>query len=304
MPDNVYQRQAELLLRILPYVMREDVFALKGGTAINFFWRDYPRLSVDIDLTYLKVQERDLSLLDINDRLASIEARIERIFPGIHTNQKQDAKSKLIYGLIIRDKDATVKIEANTVIRGSVYPSVKKRLCAKAEEIFELTMSVNTLSFEDLYGGKICAALDRQHPRDLFDIKLLFDNEGLTDNIRKAFIVYLISHDRPMVELLNPGLKDIKQIFENEFAGMTTDEAKLNDLIDVRTELIKKIKTSLIEDEIKFLLSFKNRKPEWELLGIKGIENLPAVKWKLMNLGKMKPEKHKQAYEKLERYLL
>ena len=76
MADNIYQKQAELLLRILPLVMREDVFALKGGTAINFFWRDYPRLSVDIDLTYMKVQKRDLSLLDISDRLASIEARI------------------------------------------------------------------------------------------------------------------------------------------------------------------------------------------------------------------------------------
>ncbi|OGU72113.1 MAG: hypothetical protein A2V93_06005 [Ignavibacteria bacterium RBG_16_34_14] len=304
MLDNIYQKQAELLLRILPSVMREDVFALKGGTAINFFWRDYPRLSVDIDLAYLIVQDRGLSLVDINNRLASIEDRIKRIFPGIQTRQKQDAKSKLIYGLIIRDKDATVKIEANTVIRGIVYPPVRKRLCTKAEEIFELTLSATTLSFEDLYGGKICAALDRQHPRDLFDIKLLFNNEGLTDNIRKAFIVYLISHARPMVELLNPGLKDIKQIFENEFAGMTTEEVKLYDVTDVRTELIKKIKRFLTEDEIKFLLSFKNRKPEWKLLGIEGIEDLPAVKWKLMNLGKMKPEKHKQAYEKLEGYLL
>lgn len=304
MQNERYLKQAELLVRLLPYIAREEVFALKGGTAINFFWRDYPRLSVDIDLTYLKVQERDLSLLEINDRLASIGARITRIFRNINTQQKQDSDNKLIYGLIIRDKDATVKIEANTVIRGTVYPPVRKRLCAKAEELFELTLTANTLSFEDLYGGKICAALDRQHPRDLFDIKLLFNNEGLTENIRKAFIVYLISHDRPMVELLNPGLQDIKQIFENEFAGMTTEAVRLDDLINVRTELIKKIKTSLTEDEIKFLLSFKNRKPEWKLLGIEGIENLPAVKWKLINLGKMKPEKHNQAYEKLERYLL
>lgn len=85
----------------------------------------------------------------------------------------------------------------------------------------KLNLNVRVLSLEDTYGGKICAALDRQHPRDLFDIKLLLENEGLTEKIKKAFIVYLISHDRPIVEVLNPGLQDIKQIFENEFAGMT-----------------------------------------------------------------------------------
>ena len=304
MPDNIYQKQAELLLRILPLVMREDVFALKGGTAINFFWRDYPRLSVDIDLAYVKILERDISLLDINNHIASIETRIQRIYPGIRTDQKREVISKLIYGLIIRDKDATVKIEANTVIRGAVFQTEQKKLCKKVEEIFELSMTATTLSFEDLYGGKICAALDRQHPRDLFDIRLLFDNEGLTDNIRKAFIVYLMSHDRPMVELLNPGLKDIIPVFQQEFSGMTLEKIELPNLIDVRTKLIQEIKQTLTEDEIKFILSFKNKNPEWELLGLKGIEDLPAVKWKLINLNKMKADKHQQAYEKLEEYLL
>ena len=304
MPDNIYQRQAGLLLRILPYVLQEEVFALKGGTAINFFWRDYPRLSVDIDLVYVKVLEREKSLRDISDHLASIETTIRRIYPDIRTDQKREARSKQIYGLIVRVRDATVKIEASKVIRGTVYPTERKKLCKKAEEIFELSLTATTSSFEDLYGGKICAALDRQHPRDLFDIKLLFDNEGITDGIRKAFIVYLLSHDRPMVEILNPGLKDISQVFQQEFSGMTLEKMELTDLLGIRSKLIEEIKKSLKEDEIKFILSFKNKKPEWELLGLKGIEDLPAVKWKLINLNKMKPDKHKQAYEKLEEYLL
>jgi len=283
--------------------MRENVFALKGGTAINFFWRDYPRLSVDIDLAYTKVLERDKSLVDISDCLLRIDEGIQRIFPGISIQRKLDEDSKSVNGLIIRDKNAIVKVEPNTVIRGSVFPPVTRRLCTKAEKLFDLSLSVTTLSLEDLFGGKICAALDRQHPRDLFDIKLLFENEGLTDNIRKAFIVYLISHDRPMIELLNPGLKDIKKVFENEFAGMTSDSVKLDELLDVRTDLIKKIKEALTEDEIKFVLSIKNKKPQWDLLGIEGIKDLPAVKWKLLNLGNMKPGKHEQAYEKLEKYL-
>jgi predicted nucleotidyltransferase component of viral defense system len=60
MKDTVFFRQAELLLRILPLIYKEYVFALKGGTAINFFVRDLLRLSVDIDLTYLPLKNRDL----------------------------------------------------------------------------------------------------------------------------------------------------------------------------------------------------------------------------------------------------
>lgn len=304
MPDNIYQKQVELLLRILPSVMREEVFALKGGTAINFFWRDYPRLSVDIDLTYLPIKERELSLLDINDRFASIEARIKRIFPSASMNQKLEGETRVIVGLIVRDKDVTVKVEANFNLRGAVYSTVKKKLSNKAKKEFELSMSVTTLSFEDLYGGKIVAALDRQHPRDLFDIKLLLENEGLTDGVRKAFIVYLISHNRSLMEVLNPGLQDIKNIFESDFVGMTTESVKLDDLLDARAKLIKKIKESLTENEKKFLLSWKSKKPEWKLLGIDGIENMPGVRRRLINLEGMDPEKHKVAYDKLNSYLL
>lgn len=302
MPDNIYQKQADLLLRILPSVMREDVFALKGGTAINFFWRDYPRLSVDIDLTYLPIKERDLSLIDINDRLAAVEARIQRIIPTSSIQQKLENDTQLIVGLIVRNDEATVKVEANYNLRGSVFDPVKKKLCDRAEKEFELSMSVTTLSFEDLYGGKIVAALDRQHPRDLFDIKLLLENEGLTDGVRKAFIVYLISHNRSLMEVLNPGLQDIKSIFESDFVGMTTESVKLDDLLDARAKLIKNIKESLTETEKKFLLSWKSKKPEWKLLGINGIENMPGVRRRLINLDGMAPEKHKQAFEKLKKY--
>ena len=218
MPDSIYLKQAELLLRLLPLILREDVFALKGGTAINFFWRNFPRLSVDIDLTYIKIQSRDLSLLDISDRLAAIEGRIQRVYPGTRITQQRDIRG--IKGLIINNNEAVVKVEVNNIIRGTVFPVVKRRLCTRAEKQFELSLSANSLSFEDLYGGKICAALERQHPRDLFDIKLLLENEGIAENIRKSFIIYLISHSRPIVEVLNPGLQDIKQLFENEFSGM------------------------------------------------------------------------------------
>lgn len=302
MQNERYLKQAELLLKVLPHIAREEVFALKGGTAINFFWRDFPRLSVDIDLTYLPIKKRELSLMDISDRLASIQVRLERIYAKIRVTQKLSA-SKII-GLILNLDGATVKLEPNTIIRGAVFTVVNKKLCNKAVEKFELSTSVNTLSLEDLYGGKICAAIDRQHPRDLFDVKLLMENEGITVGIVKAFVFYLISHDRPMVEVLNPGLQDISQLFENEFAGMSSEDVKLEDLISVRSDLISKIKSSLTDEQKKFLLSFKNKKPEWQLSGIEGIEKYPSVQWKLMNLEKMNEKKHAAAYEKLKEYLM
>jgi predicted nucleotidyltransferase component of viral defense system len=304
MKDSAYFQQVQLLLRMLPLIDREKVFALKGGTAINFFWRDIPRLSVDIDLTYLPIKERELSLTEISDRLVSIETRIRRIFSQAKTVQRKPRDASLITGLLIENDNASIKIEANTIIRGTVFPVVKRSLSSKAEEMFELSVEVNTLSLEDLFGGKICAALDRQHPRDLFDIKLLLENEGFTEGIRKAFIVYLISHDRPIIELLDPGLLNIEKTFEIEFKGMTRDEVTVSDLIRARENLIGLIKTSLTEGEKKFLLSFKRIQPEWDLVGIKGIQELPAVQWKLHNLSRMQSEKHNKAYRKLEKYLL
>ncbi len=302
MLNNIYYKQAELLLRVLPIIDRENEFALKGGTALNFFWRDFPRLSVDIDLTYLPVKERNESLKDINDKLLNIRDGISRTIAGTNITGRT-TEGNLLSGLLIRKNESTIKVEVNTVIRGSVFPAERKRLCDKAEDIFELSVSVQTLSFADLYGGKICAALDRQHPRDLFDIKLLLDNEGITENIRKAFIVYLVSHNRPINEVLNPGLQAIRPVFENEFAGMTEQETSLEDLVNVRSLLIEIIKNELTADEKKFLLSFKSMNPQWELLGLNGIENLPSVKWKLINLAKMKAKEHEMAYKKLEEYL-
>jgi len=138
-----------------------------------------------------------------------------------------------------------------------------------------------------LYGGKICAALDRQHPRDLFDVKLLLDNEGITDKIRTAFIVYLISHNRPMNELLNPTFQDISNQFTAEFKGMMFNRITLEELNHARKELVNRLMSDLTEREKRFLISVKSKKPQWDLIEVEHIKDLPAVKWKLLNLEKM-----------------
>jgi len=128
--------------------------------------------------------------------------------------------------------------------------------------LFEASANIITLSDADLYGGKLCAALDRQHPRDIFDVKILMENEGITNDIRTAFIVYVASHHRPMSELLNPNLKDFQPLFEQDFAGMADGEVEYIELVAMRDRLIETIRVTLTESEKNFLLSIKQGRPE------------------------------------------
>jgi len=170
-----------------------------------------------------------------------------------------------------------------------VYPPEIKRLSKKAQDLFELSLQSRTLSPYDLYAGKICAALDRQHPRDLFDVHLLLKNEGLKPKIRKAFIVYLVSHPRPMVEILSPQQKDIRDIFEKEFKGMIAENITLEALEMTRDNLVAILRQELQPDERRFIVSVKQGQHRWDLLDLEGIKNLPAVKWKLLNITRMDP---------------
>ncbi len=303
MKETRFYQQAELLLHILPFVGRNRIFALKGGTAINFFIRELPRLSVDIDLTYLPIDNREKALSNISNQLKQSSEQITSKMADVQLTFKYAAKSKTIVGMVISRKNVSVKIEPNLVLRGSVYEPSKKLLCKPAQEMFGISVSFLTLSTEDLYGGKICAALDRQHPRDLFDVKLLLENEGFNERIRKAFIVYLISHSRPIVELLNPNLIDFKSTFEYEFYGMTDHPVQLEDLLHTRDDLIRKINTDLSENERRFILSVKSGEPNWNLFGLDHIKSMPAVLWKLNNIKQMDPKKHKQSIDKLKKYL-
>jgi hypothetical protein len=164
-------------------------------------------------------------------------------------------------------------------------------------------MDVRTLSTADLYGGKICAALDRQHPRDLFDVRVLLETDGLPEKIRKAFVVYLISHPRPMYEILRPGLIDIRPDFEKDFRGMVAENVTCEELCEVRARLVEKLSAELSGEEKQFIVSVKEGRPRWDLLGIPGIADLPAVKWKLLNISRMDQAKHKDALRKLRDYL-
>lgn len=300
--DTPYFRQVDLLLQVLPVIAEVEDFALKGGTAINLFLRNLPRLSVDIDLTYLPVNSRETALQDISKHLKGISSKIQRIYPDTQIVLKQ--KNNLSYGLTVKRGEAAIKVEPNTTLRGTLFPPTVRKLSSKAEELFGKTIKMQNLSTEDLYAGKLCAALDRQHPRDLYDVYFLLQNEGLTKKIRQTFIVYLLSHNRPISELLNPQLKDnLKETFEESFEGMTFESIPLETLISSWKMLVFQLNQGFSDKEKEFILGFKRRSPVWSLLPFTGVDKLPAIRWKMLNLKKMSNSKHRKALAKLEKIL-
>ena len=303
--EEVYKNQVALLLEVLPVLNEFACFALKGGTAINLFVQDMPRLSVDIDLTYLPVENRDIFLSNIEIELLKMKQLIESLGLTVKTVL---LKNGAISKLQVYNNHAMIKIEPNFVLRGSVFPCEEKELCDKAQDEFLKFMRVKTLSVADLYGGKICAALDRYHPRDLFDIKLLLENQGLTDAVRQAFIVYLASGSRPMHELLEPRISDASQqefehTFQNEFAGMTTTSVTHEELKDIRVLLPQLLLESFTDNERMFLMHLKSGTPNWSMLPIDGIEYLPGIQWKLQNINKIPDDKKNEQLNKLNRVL-
>jgi len=299
---NIFYQQADLLISVLPYVFKESNFAIHGGTAINFFIRDMPRISVDIDLIYQKILPRDDTLKNISDGLEAISNGIKSDIQGIKV-EKKIRGDNLTSKLFVTRENALIKIEPNQIIRGNVFGTQDRDISPRAEEVFEKFVTSKIMSFEDVYGSKICAALDRQHPRDLFDIKLLLQNEGITKKTKKAFLVYLISNNRPIAELLEPHILDIKPVFEKEFAGMVANEVELDELLITRERLIRTINENISDNEKKFLISFKEGEPKWDLLGVEGVSELPSIKWKLINIGKMSSSKHNEAITKLKKAL-
>jgi predicted nucleotidyltransferase component of viral defense system len=298
--NELYRRQVALLIRVLPFVAEEKAFALKGGTAINLFVRDMPRLSVDIDLTYLPVQPRAESLDAIDAAFSRIAARAGKGIPGARVAESRFEGR--IAKLVIAAAGAQIKVEVTPVLRGCVYEPEVRQVSAAVETEFGFA-ETQVVSFADLYGGKIVAALDRQHPRDLFDIRDLLANEGIDDALRRAFIVYMLSHDRPMFEVLGSTQKDISSEFARGFDGMTDEPVELNELMDARAALVKAVVTDMSADHRRFLVSFEKGEPDWKLLGVADVDKLPAVLWRQQNLDKIPAAKRADLVEQLERVL-
>jgi len=303
MVGDTYRDQVRLLVQVLPFIAEEKSFALKGGTAINLFVRDLPRLSVDIDLAYLPLNDRAEALDDIQETLRRIATTIEAGVPGAKVQEGILSREKTVCKLIVQNKQRIrVKIEVTPVLRGCVYEPEMRTVSPRVEALFGFA-ETTVVSFADLFGGKIVAALDRQHPRDLFDVRDLLANEGIDDDLRRAFIVYLLSHDRPMNEVITANRKDIALEYERGFAGMTEQPITLNELLETREEMIQAVIGNMPEEHRRFLISFEQGEPMWPLLGLDKVAELPAVRWRQINLDKLGKTARLELVEKLKKAL-
>ena len=282
----------------MPLVFRIKDFAVHGGTAINLFHRNLPRYSVDIDVTYIPIEDREKSLKAINLHLADLKKAIERAVPGIRVVHKPD-----VWKLQCSKDGTTIKIEVNGTKRGIIGETEVKRICRKAEEEFGLTCFANIVSWEELYGGKIVAALSRQHPRDLFDCR------GITADdfraVRSGFMLCLLGSDKPIVESLAPNLIDQSEALENQFEGMTDEPFGYEDYLRARLNLVDVVNGGLTPTDKEFLLSFESGDPEWDKCCAGDLSRYPSVKWKLQNIVNLRtinPTKHQSGLEKLIRF--
>lgn len=298
--DARYHEQVRLLVSLLPFLNDEPCFALKGGTAINLFVQPLPRRSVDIDLAYLPLEPRDEALRSCREALQRLAQAFSTRLPGVRAELQDNRRDEL--RILVHKGRSQVKVEVSPVLRGTLHPPQELDVVEAVEDEYGFA-AVQVVSLPDLYGGKICAALDRQHPRDLFDVKLLLDQCGLDRSVFEGFLVYLLGHPRPMNEVINPRLKPLDDVYRQEFIGMARVDLPLQDLEETRIELLSRLGQLMKDEDVRFLLSFKQGSPDWALFAHSGVAQLPAVRWKLANIRKMHPDKHRQSLALLEQAL-
>ena len=298
-----YEAQTKLLMEILPYVAVEKAFALKGGTAINMYYRELPRLSVDIDVAYQPVHDRAESL-------KAIDVALSRIVAAIRNDRSREirvtpASSSRIRRFKVVKKDIDIKVELSPVMRGTVLPSSEMDMTEAAIARFG-NKAMCVASFEDVYAGKMAAALERQHPRDLFDIHFLYLNEGLTEDLFRVHMVYLASSGKPIHEALAPVAPFKDELYNAQFLGMALESVTKEELLEARARLHADVRGRLTGDVAQFLLSLHDAEPDFELIGLPDAANLPSVRWKILNLEKLKrenPAKHAEQRMDIERLL-
>ncbi len=299
--NPAYVQTVNLLLDIAPTVFQTPRFAMKGGTALNLFVQDLPRLSVDIDVVFIDHQtDRNSALEEIAQEIQRIESAIAVMGYGTRTRKVHGGDE---VKLDIFSAEAEVKVEVNFVFRGTVIPVQTRSLSAKTQALFSKNIQVPVLSPSELYGSKLVAAMDRQHPRDLFDVKKMYESHGLTQEILDCFVVYLAGHNRPVHEVLFSNPQPMEETFKNEFAGMTSEPTNLDDLLNTQKRLMTELPLALTQNHRNFLLSLVNATPDWSLLPFNHVQDMPAIKWKLQNLINLQsknPAKFRLQHEELD----
>lgn len=284
------------LIEVLKYIntnpILRDALALKGGTAINLTIFNLPRLSVDIDLDYLKNNSKEEMLAERNYISSNItkymEANGYQLSPKSKTPHSLDSYV-FSYVNAAGMKD-NIKIEVNYSLRAHILPTEKRKINTLG---FFDEVSVHSLAALEIFGSKIVALLTRAAARDLYDINSMIVS-GLFDEsqwlmLKKCAVFYsAIANERPLLR------------FELDKIDSFTNQKIKTDLLPVirREEhfdlqsVQKRVKDFLSdslhleERDIDFLRTFARKEYRPDLLFdnreiIKCIQNHPMVLWKI-----------------------
>ena len=281
-----YVDTVRLLLAVAPAVFRSPRFALKGGTALNLFAHDMPRLSVDIDVAFTDYTlNREDALGAIAADLKAAKSAISALGFRAHLPTATGGEN---VKLLVEGNGQQIKVEVNFVLRGTMLPVTQRPLVPRAQELFTTDITLPVLDLPELYGGKLVAAMDRQHPRDMFDVLQMLERFGWHPSFVDCFVAYLAGHNRPVHEVLFPNRLPLEPAFSNEFAGLTTDEVAMATLEQTQGHLIDELPRALTSRHREFLLSLVSAEPAWDLMPFANLQHLPAPQWKLINLRKLK----------------
>ena len=188
-------------------------------------------------------------------------------------------------GLVVSDGNAQVKVETNVVFRGTLLPPVVRPLSPGAVELLRAEAPATVVDRAEVFAGKFMAALDRQHPRDLFDVWRLYERGTVEPDMLSAFVVYLCGHNRPAHEVLDSPERLLAEDYERALVGMIRGEVPtLESLLASRARLRRDIVEGLAQSDRAFLAGFFNGEPDWSLLKYPHANELPALVWKRRNL--------------------
>jgi len=294
--DRRYLDRVGLLVQVLPMLDSEPRFALKGGTAINLFEHDMPRLSVDIDLTWLPVQDYRLDAAQIGEALHALAGRLASPPLRLQVRPSAAEGADTVNRLILSRGRTQIKIETTPVMRGVVHAVRRMDLRPGVERRFG-SAQVQVLHFADLYAGKLAAALSRQHPRDWFDVGLLLESGRLDEQLWRTFMVYLAVSPKPAAEMLAPGEPaEFAEVFERQFRGMSAEPVTADALLRTRSQMLERIPALMDSAARNFLISLEYETPDFSLIGLPQAADLPGVRRKLQNMARRSAAKRKSDY--------
>jgi len=241
---------------------------------------------------------REQALAAISGELKEIQNRIRAVGIDSRIGGSETEESKLL----LERSGVRVKIEVNHIFRGTLLDTMERPVVQEAQDLFFSELKLPVLNEHELYASKLVAAMDRQHPRDLFDVIGLYENGGLTAEVIECFVGYLAGHNRPVHEVLFAREVEIQQTYGNEFNGMTREPVELQRLLDIRERLFRELPRALSKANRSFLMSLVAAEPDWEQMSITHLREMPAVRWKLQNLERLRsvnPAKFEEQAEQL-----